>query len=108
MSIFHIEDGSIYNNTTKRVILKPAVIMMNDMGSPLKIGEYKELQNYFNLIPKEVNKDLSLIQFDEFEFSNEEICKFLNYLLEYTIGKDKWDEIKSYNKNQLKEFINKI
>ena len=71
---------SVFNKVTQKFIDEPAIIMMKDIGSPLRIGEYKEL-------------------------SAQEICDLCNYLQNYTIGKEKWEEIKSYNEVQMKGFL---
>ena len=96
---------SVFNKVTQRFIDEPAIIMMKDIGSPLRIGEYKELETYFNSIPKELNENMELIQFNEFKLSAQEICNLLNYLQNYSIGKEKWDEIKSYDEVQMKGFL---
>lgn len=95
----------IFNKVTQRFVDEPAIIMMKDIGSPLRLGEYKELERYFNSIPKELNENFELIQFNEFKLSAQEICNLFNYLQNYSIGKEKWDEIKSYNEIQMKEFL---
>lgn len=95
----------IFNKVTQRFVDEPAIIMMKDIGSPLRLGEYKELERYFNSIPKELNENFELIQLNEFKLSAQEICNLFNYLQNYTIGKEKWDEIKSYNEGQMKEFL---
>lgn len=95
----------VFNKVTQRFVDEPAIIMMKDIGSPLRLGEYKELERYFNSIPKELNENFELIQFNEFKLSAQEICNLFNYLQNYSIGKEKWDEIKSYNEIQMKEFL---
>lgn len=95
----------VFNKVTQRFINEPAIIIMKDIGSPLRLGEYTELERYFNSIPKELNENLELIQFNEFKLSAQEICNLFNYLQNYSIGKEKWEEIKFYNEVQMKGFL---
>ena len=119
---FEIVYGSIMNHATGCLLQEPAMIMMTSLGAPLKLGEYNELKTYFDKFTSEMHQknapelaeDYELIKFnvahpdldfapEGFNFTADEICTLFNWLQNYSIGGDKWEQFKALSLEDMKE-----
>ena len=114
---FEVKGGSLMNNVTGCLIREPAVLMMLDTGSPVKLGEYEGCKAYYDKlisrIPEEWAKNYELIKFNiaypEFDFQPEgynltvdEVSTLFNYLQQFSIGPEGWQKLKELDLDGLK------
>lgn len=117
-SNFEVVKGKIKNKVTGSLLSEPSVIMMKDIGAPLKLGEYKELSDYMEVIRDRIKSDIirnnyELIKFDysynkEHKITVYDVCNLMNYLQSCTIDGEIWQKIKNMDNVQLREFLDRI
>ena len=110
--------NSIKNNTSGCLINEPAMIIMSDTGSPLKIGEKDYIDEVFeSLKDKELN--LELIHFNlaypelgfapkGYNFTPSEVCTLFNWLSSFSIGGDGWKKFKALSLDDMKEQLKSV
>lgn len=110
--------NSIRNTTTGCLLNDPAMIIMLDTGSPLKIGENDDMRAAFETI-KETGIDIELIRFNlaypelgftpnGYNFTPSEICTLLNWLSSFSIGGDRWEQFKNLSLDDMKEQLQAV
>ncbi len=124
---FEVINGSIMNHVTGCLLQEPTIIMMKDIGAPLRFGDYSEVSAEFENIknkfeacglPEEI-QGYELINFniahpelgfapEGYNFTADEICNLFNYLQNFSIGGEKWAEIKSLDYDALKQRLSEI
>ena len=124
---FEVIDGSIMNHVTGCLLQEPTIIMMKDVGAPIRFGDYSELFDEFESIknkfesrglPEEA-QNYELINFniahpelgfapEGYNFTANEICNLFNYLQNFSIGGEKWAEIKLLDYDALKQRLSEI
>lgn len=112
------------NNATGCLIQEPGVLMMLDIGAPLKIGEYKWCEDYLNYILEKlpadfVNEQYQLIKFnvahpelgfepEGYNLTADEICTLFNYLQNFSIGREGWAKLSQMSGDELKNRLSEI
>lgn len=119
---FEVINGSIMNHVTGCLLQEPTIIMMKDIGAPLRFGDYEDVLAEFEDIrtkAPEFADNYELINFniahpelnfapEGYNFTAEEICNLFNYLQNFSIGAENWKEIKSFDLAALKERLASI
>lgn len=119
---FEVINGSIMNYVTGCLMQEPTIIMMKDIGAPLRFGDYEDVLAEFEDIrarAPEFADNYELINFniahpelnfapEGYNFTADEVCNLFNYLQHFSIGAEKWAEIKSLDYDALKQRLSEI
>lgn len=110
--------NSIKSNISECLINEPAMIVMSDTGSPLKIGDKNYIDEVFESL-KDKGLDLELIHFnlaypelgfepEGYNFTPSEICTLFNWLSVFSIGEDGWKKFKELSLDDMKEQLKSV